>query len=244
MRAPGWALVMSAVAHGVLVLALGGHWSGKTVSVGTATVPPATVRWIAAPSPSTLSPASPSWVAPSEPAGLRLEPTVPSQVAGAGHADLEEAPAQASMPPWPLPDAERVGIPLPVEDAVTASAASEDVDGYLPRKALTVPPSPLADIALAWPAGVWTLGRQTAVFTVFIDETGVVRKMVADGPTLLPTLEATARDTFAATPFAPGQIDGRPVKAMIRIEVVFDASVPADSPPGGPMPSVVSRQNL
>lgn len=128
-------------------------------------------------------------------------------------------------------------------EAATPPAANA-VDGYLPRKALTVPPSPLAQVALAWPEGVSTLGRQAAVFTVFIDETGVVRKMIPDGPTLLPTLEAAARDTFVATPFAPGQVDGRPVKAMIRIEVVFDASVPRATSPTGPAPTVVSRQNL
>lgn len=170
-----------------------------------------------------------------------------------------EGPAQTSStadsPVTPVRGEDRpaAGVSLPVEEAVVrdkapaavAVDAASIVDGYVLRKALTTAPVPVGEVRLAWPAGSSALGRQQAVFSLFIDESGAVRRMVADGPTLEPPVEEAARAVFMAARFLPGQVDGRAVKALIRIEVVFDNATPvADAAPGPTVPRIVSRQNL
>ena len=243
-HAPGWALGVSAALHLVLVYALGGAWTASTSSDGVAASvgPPTVIRWIASSSEAAVSSVYPPSPVSAQAEGSSDPPESPTVPATATPPDPPGAPRAAPAQPSSLLDEEAARSSA--GDLSGPQATVDSVDGYLPRKALSVPPSPLEHIALAWPPGMSVIGRQAAVFTVFIDETGVVRKMVADGPTLLPTLEAVAQATFGATPFAPGQVDGRPVKAMIRIEVVFDASVPTRTPPGEPPPAVVSRQNL
>lgn len=242
---PAWALAGSAALH-LAVVTLPGLLSTAHSDAGVAAgeARRTAVRWISersdAVAPSSPAGVGPAWLpeAPSAEASTRRG-TAPAAVADTSRSpDLspaivatEESPAAPTAAPAP-------GV------MAAAVAAVDAVDGYLPRKALSVPPAPREPIALAWPAGMAVIGRQAAVFTVFIDETGVVRRMVPDGPTLQPTLEATARDTFSAAAFSPGQLDGRPVKAMIRIEVVFDASVPVASAPRAPAPAMVSSQNL
>lgn len=242
LRAPGWALTGSAVLHLAVVLALGAWSVGPSDEGAIAGASPrAVVRWIAAEAgppeasgplgvPNASVPESPA--APSDSSDSPVEP---------------QRPATQPLAPPPEPtvaepaEALAASRPAPVVEPVMADGA---VDGYLPRRALSVPPAPLAPIVLAWPAGMTVLGRQTAIFTVFIDETGTVRRMVADGPTLLPTLEAAARDTFTASAFSPGQVGGQAVRSMIRVEVVFDVDTPVATVPQAPMPTVVSRQNL
>ena len=58
---------------------------------------------------------------------------------------------------------------------------------------------------------------------------------------LFRSLESAARQVFLAARFEPGQIDGQAVKALIRVEVVFEAAALARAPSG---PVIVSRQNL
>lgn len=140
-----------------------------------------------------------------------------------------------------------VEAPVMPDRAATAPVvdAANMVDGYVLRKALTVPPVPVGEVRLVWPAGSVALGRQQAVFSVFIDDEGVVRRMVADGPTLAPLLEESARGVFMATRFQPGRVDGLAVKALIRVEVVFDNTLPvAEAASAPPVPRIVSTQNL
>lgn len=170
-----------------------------------------------------------------------------------------EGPAQpsstADFPVTPVRGEARpvAGVSLPVEEpavrddapAAIAVDAGSIVDGYVLRKALTTAPVPVGEVRLTWPAGSSALGRQQAVFSLFIDENGAVRRMVADGPTLEPPVEEAARAVFMAARFQPGKVDGRAVKALIRIEVVFDNATPvAEAAPGPTVPRIVSRQNL
>jgi hypothetical protein len=113
------------------------------------------------------------------------------------------------------------------------------VDGYVLRRALTRAPQPLADVNPPWPPGPTPIEPQRGVFTIFIDETGVVDRIEPDGPTLMPGMEESARQAFSAARFQPGEVDGRVVKSVIRIEVVFDPR-----PTAVPGAVVVSRQNL
>lgn len=104
----------------------------------------------------------------------------------------------------------------------TVSSGRVLPEGYLPRSRLSAPARPLSDIKIPWPPGLPTIGVQSAVFTLFIDELGFVREMVADAHTISPPLEEAARRTFMESRFSPAQVDGRPVKSIQRIEVFFE----------------------
>lgn len=244
---PSWALVGSAVLH-VAALTLPGLWAIDPSDVvgGAGEARRTVVRWISE-GPGAVTAGSSAVMVP----GSTPDPASAdsSSLGGNGHAvvqDMPQSPAPATglVVKDEAPPEAATATGAPAVGTAAPVAPADAVDGYLPRKALSVPPAPRGHIALEWPAGMAVLGRQAAVFTVFIDETGVVRRMVPDGPTLQPTLEAVARDTFTAAVFSPGEVDGRPVKAMIRIEVVFDADVPVATAPRSPSPAVVSRQNL
>jgi hypothetical protein len=97
----------------------------------------------------------------------------------------------------------------------------------------------LAEVVPAWPDGLAPNDVQRGRFTLFIDEAGRVDRIVPDGPSLFPALEDSARAAFSQARFQPGEVDGRQVKSLIRIEVVFEPR--GTSVPGA---SVVSRQNL
>lgn len=130
---------------------------------------------------------------------------------------------------------------LTTTDEPVSAAAVLSVDGYVLRRALTVPPVPVSDITVAWPHEVPSSDRQTGIFSVFIDESGRVQRMVADGPTLFPALESAAREVFMAARFAPGEVSGLVVKSLIRVEVVFDGGKVSGT---APVPVIVSQQNL
>ncbi len=169
--------------------------------------------------------------------------------------DSTESPAPAAAPdlpavsPRPSPPDAPPTVGTATATAEEAAAAAQvpganlpAVDGYVLRKALTQAPAPLDDVQLPWPAGAGVVGRFKAVFSLFIDESGWPQRMVPDGPTLPPALEAQARRVFMATRFAPGQVDGRVVKSLVRIEVEFDSTLAAASSPR--RPAVISSQNL
>lgn len=129
--------------------------------------------------------------------------------------------------PLQVPDALRGGQ-VSSRDAVLGDL-SADGSGlrsadYLPASKLSVAPTPLGEINLPWPPEEGRLGRFCAVFTLFIDEMGAVQRMVADGPTLTPLMEETARRVFMQARFSPAMLNGYPVKAIQRIEVVFESS--------------------
>lgn len=113
------------------------------------------------------------------------------------------------------------------------------VEGYVLRRALTRAPVPLAEVVPAWPEGLAPNETQKGRFTLFINEAGGVDRIVPDGPSLFPALEESAVTAFSAARFQPGEVDGRRVRSLIRIEVVFEPR--ATSVPGA---VVVSRQNL
>lgn len=114
-------------------------------------------------------------------------------------------------------------------------------DDYLPREKLTTSARPLNDIRIPWPSFLPTIGMQSAVFTLFIDEFGKVREMVPDGHTLPPVMEDVSRKAFMATAFRPALVDGRPVKSIQRIEVFFEyMPLPQAAEPSG----IVSRTEL
>jgi len=114
-------------------------------------------------------------------------------------------------------------------------------DDYLPRAKLSTPARPLRDIRIPWPSFLPTIGIQSAVFTLFIDEFGMVREMVPDGHTLSPVMEDVSRKAFMSSAFLPALVDGRPVKSIQRIEVFFEY---LPSPETREASEIVSRTEL
>jgi protein TonB len=175
------------------------------------------------------------------------------------HASAEVLPEPATLVaiPGDTPPAGSTITPdhaaAPLPSPVTALAASDPavpalseakpdlpmVEGYVLRRALTRAPVPLAQVAPAWPEGIAPNEPQLGRFTLFINEAGGVDRVVPDGPSLFPALEESAVAAFSAARFQPGEVDGRQVRSLIRIEVLFEPR--ATSVPGA---VVVSRQNL
>jgi protein TonB len=131
-----------------------------------------------------------------------------------------------------MPDPERLpptgAGPVPSADPVT------DPDlAYLPRSLLTRPPAPQQSIDLLYPE-LAPSGRFRAVVTLFIDDRGVVQRVridEADDSGLPPVLEDATRQTFLRSAFAPGEIDGRPTRSRLRIEVEYATELRREATP-------------
>jgi hypothetical protein len=84
-------------------------------------------------------------------------------------------------------------------------------------------PSPQASIEIPFPPDVDNEVHLTAALSLFIDETGVVQQVRIDSPILPPPMEEAARTAFLRARFSPGEVDGRPVRSLVRVEVTFDS---------------------
>ena len=152
-------------------------------------------------------------------------PALPSNPAQA----LPESPTVATASDMP-PDAPAFS-PLVVDDIlsdVTTADAGPDTrpsgSEYIPRPQLSAAPRPSVPVIVPFPKEITTPGRYTAILALFIDETGVVRRVRIDSPSLPSPLEDAAKETFLQAHFSPGEVDGQQVKSLIRVEVVFDNS--------------------
>ncbi|MBT9456889.1 MAG: hypothetical protein IV097_09725 [Burkholderiaceae bacterium] len=135
-------------------------------------------------------------------------------------------PTGALPPELQLVQASLPGLQL----AAPADADNGADDIYLPRARLSLPPVLRSQVALPWPEAAETQGGHfRAVLALFIDELGVVQKVRVEGNGLPPALEAVARESFLGASFVPGELQGQPVKSLIRVEVRFDAERPAGS---------------
>ncbi|MEY2876057.1 MAG: hypothetical protein RLZZ373_3428 [Pseudomonadota bacterium] len=108
--------------------------------------------------------------------------------------------------------------------AVPQDGPAGDPDAtYLSRSQLTRAPAPQQSIDLLYPE-LAPSGRFRAVVTLFIDDRGVVQRVridEADDSGLPPLLEDATRQTFLRSAFAPGEVDGRPTRSRLRIEVEY-----------------------
>lgn len=117
---------------------------------------------------------------------------------------------------------------MPAQDHQETSPGPVDERPFLPRSALSVVPSALAPVLLTTPPGV-PEGRYAAELTLYIDEAGQVQRVRVDSAGLLPELEAQARQAFMTTRFKPGEVNGQPVRARLRVAVEFEALAAARS---------------
>jgi hypothetical protein len=133
-------------------------------------------------------------------------------------------PAVPAVPAPPLPDPEQLP---PTGAGPVAQTGTTDAD-YLPSRLLTRRPLPQQSIDLFYPE-LAPSGLFRAVLTLYIDDQGVVQRVRIDEAQdsgLPATLEDAARQTFLRSTFLPGELDGRPVRSQLRIEVEF-ATEPA-----------------
>lgn len=106
---------------------------------------------------------------------------------------------------------------------VAAPTLAADHEDYVPRPLLSIPPAVQAAVIIATPSGEPDVGRRVGILSLFIDEEGRVRHVAGNEPLLPPAFEQAAREAFMAARFTSGQIDGRPVKSRVRVEVVFES---------------------
>ena len=100
---------------------------------------------------------------------------------------------------------------------------------YVPRSLLTTAPKPKAPVVVDYPAFDGEADQYAALFDLFIDDAGGVVRVVASTPDLPGILSNAVREAFLAARFVPGEIDGRPVRSRMRIEVTFDSRRPVGS---------------
>lgn len=165
---------------------------------------------------------------------LRWAPAVSAAVAQntALHAAL---PSTAPASPWdvspeqaevPAPDAPRDVAPE-VKPIPPGGDADTAFTGYARRDMLDRAPQALGIVQINYPSGVEPGRVHTGRLTLFIDESGAVRKVLVATPSNpedalpAPFVEA-AREAFLQARFTPGERQGVPVKSRIDIEVRFD----------------------
>jgi hypothetical protein len=106
-------------------------------------------------------------------------------------------------------------------------AAEADNDSYVPRNQLSRPPVAKTPVVLESPLGEITASRLIGILSLFIDEQGRVQRIDAEEPALPRAFEQVAREAFLAAEFLPGEVAGRAVKSIQRVEVVFDNTQPS-----------------
>ena len=67
------------------------------------------------------------------------------------------------------------------------------------------------------------------VLRLYLDEQGSVETVAAESADRTGAFEAAAREAFAGARFLPGIKDGVPVKAMVRLEVLFGSPHPENA---------------
>ncbi len=127
---------------------------------------------------------------------------------------------------------------LPEEEAEPQSAAPATLAAppakapraprYLAAHELDRRPQILSHVEPHFPAlALVPTGR--VVLRLYIDETGAVDAVAAESADRTGAFEAAAREAFAAARFLPGIKDGVPVKALVRLEVLFGSPHPENA---------------
>lgn len=193
-------LAASLSAHAMLLI---GGWGSARDQAGFAA--PLAVRTVAAPADATRVMTESAALAPSALPALAAE-------------GLPPLPRMEAVPPLPPPPP-----PPPLPSLATAGQ-----DGYIPRPQLTVPPAMAGPLILSWPEG-GIAGHYAAIVALYIDEEGSVRRIQFQDDALPEPFRVQVRQALEGMRFAPGELHGRPVKSLIRIEVTFDAEPQAQS---------------
>ena len=120
--------------------------------------------------------------------------------------------------------------PPPPAQSKPASPASKvpRAPRYLAAHELDRRPQILSHVEPNFPAlALVPTGR--VVLRLYIDEHGSVDAVAAESADRSGEFEAAAREAFAAARFLPGIKDGVPVKALVRVEVLFGSPHPENA---------------
>jgi TonB family protein len=126
-----------------------------------------------------------------------------------------------------LPQVTEPQPPVPPKLAAPA-ARTPRAARYLAAHELDRRPQILSQVEPYFPAlALVPTGR--VVLRLYIDEHGGVDSVTAESADRTGAFEAAAREAFAAARFLPGMKDGMPVKALVRIEVLFGQPHPENA---------------
>lgn len=96
-----------------------------------------------------------------------------------------------------------------------------NVSDYIPRVYLSVGPEPLTAVEVRPPVDLSGKFAVTIELSLFIDEFGKVQKLRPETPDVAPPFVEAAMRAFEGVAFKPGQLDGKPVRSLIRVAVDF-----------------------
>lgn len=132
--------------------------------------------------------------------------------------------SEADSTPAALPDPVLPTAPdqEPPSEKDRGGDDSLDLDGYVPRPWLTMAPQPQTPILLPFPPEFQDRARYTARLSLYIEADGQVGHVEFEGEPLPQVLARAARQAFTHARFTPGQVNGRIVKSLIKVEVDFD----------------------
>lgn len=154
-----------------------------------------------------------------------MERALPTEAPPAGVPEVRPGPAMAtaSMVPGaasaPMPPP---SVPLPpAKDALATLDAPADNHWYETR-ALDVPPKAVAAPRPIYPDAARRAGLEGAVVLgLRIDETGTVRDARVLSATPPGVFDAAALAAYAGARFTPARLQGRAVRAEVRLRAVF-----------------------
>ena len=145
------------------------------------------------------------------------------------HASLSDASvARTALSQQREPVAEPVPAPVPMLEPVPRASAFSAADravpelppvqAFYPSAALTIRPVALSEPLLD--DGDAVFGEQ--VLTLWIDDQGVVVEVAVERSDFPADRRRAVADAFRAVRFAPGELNGKKVGAVVRIAVSYD----------------------
>ena len=99
-----------------------------------------------------------------------------------------------------------------------------DPQGYFSAEQLSRPPHPLGAVNLDIPETQLLTTSGTLILTLWIDDQGRVLSFKVDAPDLPEEYTTAVAETFSAARFAPGEIRGRKVNSILKVEIRHDAA--------------------
>lgn len=102
----------------------------------------------------------------------------------------------------------------------TAVLGEED---FFSRDALDVGPIPATPVLIAYPSVRGETATHVGTLALLINEVGTVVRVRFEDNALPPDMQDAARAAFMGATFAPGVVEGLPVRSKIRVEVTFEA---------------------
>ncbi len=93
--------------------------------------------------------------------------------------------------------------------------------GYSRADELTQPPRPASEPKLDVPRSVARAVSGEVVLKLWINELGIVESVEVEASSLPGTVSGMVAQAFREQHFVPGEIDGRRVRSLMRIEVTY-----------------------